>query len=109
MADSTDQAWQRIETSELAQPGVSAGTGFGRNAGLRVSAKIFAIRMEEELVVKLPKERVQELVDSGVGRPWGPGQRVMKEWVSLSPRAAAQWQVLVEESRKFVGSELRAE
>jgi hypothetical protein len=105
MARFPSDEWQRIETSELALPGVTSGTGFGRNDGLRISDKIFAIRLDDELVVKLPRERVEELVASGAGRPWGPGRgRVMKEWVALSARAPAQWAALVEEAREFVAS-----
>jgi hypothetical protein len=35
------------------------------------------------LVVKLPKARVGELVEAGVGRPFGPAGRVFKEWLSV--------------------------
>jgi len=100
--------WERIEASELARPGVTSGTGFGRNRGLRIAGKIFAIRLEDEVVVKLPRERVDELVASGVGRPWGPGRRVMKEWVALSTDAGARWPALVDEARDFVAQGLRS-
>ena len=100
--------WERIEASELARPGVTSGTGFGRNQGLRIAGKIFAIRLEDEVVVKLPRERVDELVSSRVGRPWGPGRRVMKEWVALSTDAGARWPALVDEARDFVAQGLRS-
>jgi hypothetical protein len=61
--------------------------------------------LEDEVVVKLPRERVDALVASGDGRAWGPGHgRVMKEWVALSPSAASQWAALVAEAREFVAS-----
>ena len=105
MAEAPDQVWERIQAEELALPGVTSGTGFGRNEGLRVSGKIFAIRLEDGVVVKLPRERVEELVGSGDGRVWGPGHgRVMKEWVALSSSAASQWAALVAEAREFVVS-----
>lgn len=49
------------------------GTGFGRSEGLRVSGRIFAMLVKGELVVKLPKGRVDELTASGVGHRSDPG------------------------------------
>src|SRR6266516_2036053 len=105
MPSTSDRVWQSIEESELTVLGVASGTGFGRSTGLRVSGKIFAIRASDELVVKLPKDRVEELVESGAGRRWGPGEeRVMKEWVVISSSAAPRWPALVREAREFVSS-----
>ncbi len=96
--------WETIEQRELELPGVTSGTGFGRSAGLRIGGRIFAIRTETGLVVKLPKDRVDRLVASGAGRSWGPGgKRVMKEWVELPAASAADWPGLVAEARAYVG------
>jgi hypothetical protein len=35
------------------------------------------------LVVKLPKDRVEELVETGVGKPFAPAGKVFKEWLSV--------------------------
>jgi hypothetical protein len=97
------QVWSAISESQLALPGVTAGTGFGRSEGLRVAGKIFAIYRGGELVVKLPKDRVQALTTSGIGHPFDPGHgRLMKEWVSVAAEAARRWPALVEEARAFV-------
>jgi hypothetical protein len=57
------------------------------------------------LIVKLPRNRVGELIESGKGRPWGPGTgRIMKEWVALSEAASEHWPGLAAEARAFVGS-----
>jgi hypothetical protein len=96
--------WQGIAETELARPGVAGGTGFGRSQGLRISGKIFAMLVDDELVVKLPAERVRELTSTGVGRSFDPGHgRLMKEWASVGPKAARRWRGLVEEARIFVG------
>jgi hypothetical protein len=103
MAMSPEQAWQRIEESELAELGVSAGTGFGKSVGLRIAGKIFAMFNAGELIVKLPRGRVTELIDTGEGRAWGPGTgKVMKEWVAIAPAAVRQWPMLVAQAREFV-------
>jgi len=69
--------------------------------GLKVRGKIFAMVRNGRLVVKLPKPRVDALVDSGKGVRFEPGPgRVMKEWVELeSPRA---WTELATEAKAFV-------
>jgi hypothetical protein len=105
MAQAPDELWQRIASSELARPGVTGGTGFGRSEGLRISGKIFAMLVRGELVVKLPKDRVEELMASGLAHRFDPGHgRLMKEWAAVSPSASRRWRKLVEEARAFVGS-----
>ncbi|MCI0632811.1 MAG: hypothetical protein L0206_02675 [Actinobacteria bacterium] len=63
------QLWEPIAKAERAKGGITGGTGFGRNEGLRISGKIFAMLVADELVVKLPKDRVDELVTSGIVGP----------------------------------------
>ncbi len=97
--------WGRIEESELKVAGVTPGTGFGRSVGLRIRGEIFAIYNDEELILKLPKNRVGELTESGKGRPWGPGTgRIMKEWVAVPEAASEHWRAWAAEARTFVGS-----
>ena len=54
------------------------------------------------LVVKLPRHRVDELVASGTGQPFGPAGRVFKEWVSIPVRDRALWRQLLREGIDFV-------
>lgn len=55
------------------------------------------------LVVKLPKTRVAELIDSGVGQPFGPGGRAFSEWVSIPKVGRQRWRSLLREGIAFVG------
>lgn len=105
VAKTPEQVWESIVESELRRPAVTAGTGFGRTEGLRVGGRIFAMFMKGELVLKLPKDRVEELTATGVGHRFEPGHgRVMKEWVVIAPTAAGAWAALAEDARAFVSS-----
>ncbi|WP_309111313.1 hypothetical protein [Saccharothrix sp.] len=53
------------------------------------------------LVVKLPRERVAELVESGRGEPFAPAGRVFREWVSIPEPDRALWQALLAEAVDF--------
>ena len=71
------------------QVGQGNGKGFG-SRGLKVKGKIFAMMSSKgKFVVKLPKERVDELVSAGKGDRFDPGHvRLMKEWVAVGPGGA---------------------
>ena len=104
MGRTAEQLWEPIARTQLAKRCVTSGTGFGANEGLRISGKIFAMLVRGELVVKLPKERVDELVDVGAARRFDAGKgRPMKEWASVPVSASRRWKGLVEEAKTFVG------
>jgi hypothetical protein len=59
--------------------------------------------VERRLVVKLPHDRVQELIADGNGMPFAMGHgRVMREWVAIPASDPVQWIRLAEEARGFV-------
>jgi hypothetical protein len=78
------------------------GKGFGSGA-LKVDGKIFAMMSSKgEFVVKLPKFRVDQLVDRGQGRRFDPGRgRLMREWLVVES-GTAQWVELAREAYRFV-------
>ena len=85
-------------------PSVAGGTGFGSMPGLRVGGKIFAMLAKGELVVKLPKTRVDQLVDGAIAGRFDPGHgRLMKEWAAVPLAAAGEWDALADEAFRFVG------
>ncbi len=103
MPRTPEQIWKPIAEVELARPRVGGGTGFGRNEGLRIGGKVYAMLVRGELVLKLPAERVDKLTASGVARRFDAGKgRPMKEWASVSPSASRRWRGLVDEARAFV-------
>jgi hypothetical protein len=53
------------------------------------------------LVVKLPRERVTELVENGHGDPFAPAGKVFREWVSIPIVDRGMWQVVLAEAVDF--------
>lgn len=79
-----DARLEAIAKAFAKTPGVSFGKLFA-SMGLKVHGKIFAMVVKGQLVVKLPKARVAELVDARAGTHFEPGPgRVMKEWIAIS-------------------------
>ena len=72
--------------------------------GLKISGKIFAMLVRGDLVVKLPRERVNALVDAGLGQQFDPRRdgRLMKEWVVI-PGDQPPWVEVAREACAFVG------
>ena len=70
--------------------------------GLKVNGKIFAMFGRGKFVAKLPKARVDQLVEQGVGERFDPGHgRLMKEWIAIAS-AEATWIKLAREAYEFV-------
>jgi hypothetical protein len=96
-----DEVVAQMETvAGVTPPG--GGTGFGANS-LRYRRKIFAMLVRDRLVVKLPKARVDALVESGDGVRFDANKGTpMKEWLSLDPASAQPWLPLATEALEFV-------
>ena len=77
------------------------GKGFGSTA-LKIDGKIFAMMSSKgQFVVKLPKDRVNQLVRLRRGEYFDPGHgRPMKEWLALEG-AARSWLELAREAHRF--------
>lgn len=102
-AHEAERCFQLLATRHLADPSVTRGTGFGSTTGLRVGGRIFAMLMKSQLVVKLPKARVDELVASDKGTRLGSGRgRPLKEWVTVPVVHCADWQGLTDDALVFV-------
>lgn len=97
-----DRAFAPIDRAFADEPGVTAGVMMA-SYGLKVNGKIFAMSVKGNLVVKLPRARVDALVTTGTGVPFDPGHgRLMKEWVVVRP-GATPWLPLAREAHDFVG------
>jgi hypothetical protein len=82
---------------------VADGGGFGSRGQLKIAGRIFAMLVRGELVLKLPRQRVDELVAAGHGRCFDAGKgRPMREWFVLSPTSRRPWLPLAQEAFEFV-------
>lgn len=93
-----------------AEGNVEVGTMF-RSPGLRVHGRILAfLGFDGGLIVKLPRDRGQELVEGGAAAEVVMGTRTMKEWFEL-PAAGTPatnyetWLPRVREALEFVRQE----
>ena len=101
VAESVEESFDRIVEAFAKDAEVSFGRLFASD-GLKVHGKIFAMLVRGNLVVKLPKARVDALVAAKQGERFDPGHgRLMKEWVVIEP-GAGEWLALAREARTFV-------
>ena len=98
----TDESWADL-VDRFVDGDVTTGHMFGCR-GLRTGRRFFAIRWEDQLVVKLPPDRLGALVGSGAGRPFEPMEgRRMNGWIVLA--GSADQVPLVEEARAYVAAQ----
>jgi hypothetical protein len=58
------------------------------------------------LVVKLPRERVTDLVETGTGDPFAPAGKVFREWVTIRTPDRDLWTNLLAEAVDFARKSL---
>ena len=97
----TDFFWA-AGAAALAQPDVTTSTMMGLPC-LRRAGAFFAScdQRSGDLIVKLPRNRVEQLIAAGVGRPFAPAGRTFREWVLIDDRDQARWAELIDEARIF--------
>jgi hypothetical protein len=90
--------------SALTHTDVTTGTMMGFPCR-RVAGAFFAScdHRTGDLIVKLSRQRVQELITAGTGKPFAPAGRTFREWVLIDDRDPARWAALIDEARTFVG------
>jgi hypothetical protein len=96
--------WQLAAELQKSDPRVKEGTIMNGRC-LRVGKEFLALvdYKGSGLVVKLPRARVAELIESGVGQPFAPAGRVFREWVAVPSPVRALWRTLLREGLAFVG------
>jgi hypothetical protein len=98
----TRELYDGLTDDLLYDPAVGRSTMMGFPC-VRRAGRFFASfdTQAEALVVKLPRERVAELVADGTGEPFAPNGRVFREWVMIAEPDADVWERLLAEAREF--------
>jgi hypothetical protein len=98
-----DFFWE-VSAAALAHGDVATGTMMAFPC-LRVSGAFFAScdHRSGDLIVKLPKHRVEQLIRAGAGKPFAPAGRTFREWVVVGDRDPVRWAELIDEARAFAG------
>lgn len=99
-----DLFWQLAAELQQQDPRIHEGTIMNGRC-LRVGKEFLALvdYKGSGLVVKLPKERVAELIQAGTGKPFAPAGKVFSEWVSMPEPDRRRWRALLREGVEFVG------
>ena len=94
---SAEEQWNKIKEEFLKIEDVQK-----RGESLKIKKKMFVFLNKENITVKLPKERVAELLNSGEGLPYDPGNgKIMKEWVTIPLASSDKWSAFVKEGMEF--------
>jgi hypothetical protein len=111
-SDRSDGEWARELYDELTDdllydPAIGRATMMGYPC-VRLAGRFLASYDDKagHLVVKLPRERVSELVGDGRGEPFAPAGKVFREWVSIPPGDRELWRTLLTEAVAFAREEL---
>jgi hypothetical protein len=99
-----DLFWRLAAELQRADPRVREGIIMNGRC-LRVRKEFLALvdYKGSGLVVKLSKERVAELIEAGVGRPFAPAGKVFKEWLAVPKPDRRRWLQLLREGIERVG------
>ena len=107
MSDDTSSSrklYEDLTDDLLYDPAVGRSTMMGHPC-MRRAGRFFASfdPKADRLVVKLPAERVEALIDAGTGDPFAPNGKVFREWVSIPKRKPSEWARLLAEALDFAG------
>ena len=88
----------------LAQLDVTRSTMMGLPC-LRIRGAFFAScdRRTGDLLVKLPEDRVDQLVAAGKAHDFAPAGRRFREWAAVPFERSRSWSRLIDEALAFVG------
>ena len=89
----------------LQQAGVSRSTMMGFPC-LRLNGDFFAScdHGTGNLVVKLDKEAVSNLIDAGKAEPFAPNGRRFREWASIPVRRQRSWPALLDDALEIAAA-----
>ncbi|WP_460715015.1 hypothetical protein [Nocardioides dilutus] len=100
--DDARDLYDELTDDLLYDPAVGRATMMGYPC-VRLAGKFLASFDDKSrrLVVKLPRERVTELIDHGHGVPFAPAGKVFREWVAIPTVDRHLWATLLDEATEF--------
>ncbi|MGH3463032.1 MAG: hypothetical protein ACRDP9_16350 [Kribbellaceae bacterium] len=100
--DDARELYDELTDDLLYHPAIGRATMMGYPC-VRLAGRFLASYDEKTgaLVVKLPSERVLELIDSGDGEPFAPAGKRFREWLSIPAVDRTLWQSLLTEAVNF--------
>ena len=95
-SDASDLLWDLAAELMADDDRVVEGTIMGSSC-LRVGKEFLAMphHKKEGLVVKLPADRVSELIEAGEGESFAPAGKVFKEWLAVTEIDEGRWRELL--------------
>jgi hypothetical protein len=103
--DDARELYDELTDDLLYDPAIGRSTMMGYPC-VRLAGRFLATYDEKagSLVVKLPSDRVAELVRTGAGDPFVPAGKVFREWVAIPTIDRRLWQTLLAEAVTFARS-----
>jgi hypothetical protein len=101
------RAFWALADDLIAEGKVEEGTMMGHHCLRATRGGGFVATVERssgDLVAKLPRARVEELIESGIGAPFAPAGKVFREWVAIPAEHLDRWEEFVTESIDFVST-----
>jgi hypothetical protein len=93
----SEEFWYKVKEHFLKMGDVQK-----QGESIKTRRKMFAMFGKGNYVVKLPKKRVEELIKSGEGLPYDPGNgKIMKEWVIIPEEYSNKWIEYASEAKQF--------
>lgn len=105
--DEARDLYDELTDDLLYDPAIGRATMMGYPC-VRLAGKFLASYDDtsSRLVVKLPRDRVLELIETGTGEPFAPAGKVFREWVSITTVDRSLWRRLLAEAVGFAREQL---
>lgn len=105
--DDARDLYEELTDDLLYDPAIGRATMMGYPC-VRLAGRFLACYDDKarSLIVKLPRERVRELVDNGDGDSFAPAGRIFREWVSIPTINRDLWLTLLAEAVDFARKSL---
>ena len=100
--DAARDLYDELTDDLLYDPAIGRATMMGYPC-IRLAGRFLASydHTTRALIVKLPRERVTELIETGDGDEFAPAGKTFREWVSISRLDRELWRALLAEAVDF--------